>query len=113
MLKRVLAIVAFLFSNTLLAQGTNKSDLLVYGVATRTCAEFLKVQDLNNEVYGFYVAWVQGYLSALNFHRVHGVPDLGRSRDLASLLSWLKAYCSQRPSDNFMLAVSKLESELK
>jgi hypothetical protein len=113
MSKRVFTIVVLLLSNTLFAQSTNRSELLVYGVATRTCGEFLKAQDLNNEIYGFYVAWVQGYLSALNFHRVHGIPDLGKSKDLAAMLLWLKTYCSQRPSDNFMLAVSKLESELK
>ena len=115
-MRKILTLIAvFLFANSALAQSTGpgKTDLLLYGVATRSCGQFLKAQELENQEYVAFVSWLQGYLSAMNLYSVRGRQDIGRGTDVASMTLWLKIHCSNTPLDNFSLAVLKLTSELK
>lgn len=108
----VLAAV-LLLSNNSFGQTAGNTDLVLYGVATRSCGQFLQAQARNNEDYGFFVSWLQGYLSAVNLHTVHGRRDIGKATDMDSMLLWLKTHCSINPLDNFSLSVLKLTLELK
>lgn len=111
--KYIILVAILLQANNVFAQSISKTDLVLYGVATRSCGQFLKAQELQNEDYGFYVSWLQGYLSAINIHRVHGRQDIGKATDVASMMLWLKNHCSQYPLNDFTLSVLKLSSELK
>lgn len=109
----ILVVATSILANNALAQREVSSDLVLYGVATRPCGQFLKAHELQNEDYGFYVSWLQGYLSAINIHTVHGRRGTGAKTDVLSMMLWLKAHCSDNPLDNFSLSVMKLTSELK
>ena len=111
--KYIIVVAILLQVNNVFAQSNSKTDLVLYGVATRSCGQFLKAQELQNEDYRFYVSWLQGYLSAINIHRVYGRQDIGKARDVDSMMLWLKNDCSQNPLNDFMLSVLKLTSELK
>ena len=113
-MRRLLILVAILLlANSALAQSARKTDLVLYGVATRSCGDFLKAQELQNADYVAFFSWLQGYLSAVNFHNVLGRQDIGTATDIASMMLWLKNHCSKTPLDNFSMSVLKLTSELK
>lgn len=112
MYKYIVLVGILLQTNNVFAQDTRATDMLLYGVATRSCGQFLKAQELENGDYGFYVSWLQGYLSAINLHRVYKRQDIGKATEVTSMMLFIKNHCSQRPLDNFALSVLKLTSEL-
>ena len=112
MYKYIVLVAILLQTSNVFARDTRETDLLLYGVATRSCGQFLKAQELENEDYGFYVSWLQGYLSAVNLHRVYKRRDIGKATDVSSMMLYLKNHCSQSPLDDFTLSVLKLTSEL-
>ena len=113
MCKLLNSVAVVLFASAAFAQGSGKSDLLLYGVATRSCAQFLKAQELENQEYVAFVSWLQGYLSATNLYAALGRRDIGKGTDIASMMLWLKNHCSKTPLDDFGVSVVKLTSELK
>ncbi len=114
MRKTTLAIACIAFHASIaLAQTPKKTDLLLYGVATRSCGQYVKAHDAQSEEFGYHVAWVQGYLSAVNLHSVFARQDIGKGKDMQSMLLWLKNHCSQHALEDFGLAVLSLAAELK
>lgn len=113
MRKLLIMIATLLLATDVLAQKNSNTDLVLYGVATRSCGQFLKSQELQNEDYGFYVSWLQGYLSAVNLHAIHGRQDIGAKTDIQSMMLWLKNHCANNPLDQFGLSVISLTAELK
>ena len=113
MRKYIIIVAILLQANTVIAENNTETSLILYGVATRSCGQFLKSYELQNEDYGFYVAWLQGYLSAINLYSVHDRRDIGRATDVASMMLWLKNHCLQNPLNDFALSVLDLTNELK
>jgi hypothetical protein len=113
MYKYIVLFAILLQTNSVCAEGARETDLLLYGVANRPCGQFLKAHELQNEDYGFYVSWLQGYLSAINLHRVYKRQDMGNRTDITSMMLYLKNHCSQNPLDDFTISVLTLTSELK
>jgi hypothetical protein len=95
------------------AQSTPKTDLILYGVATKPCGTFLVAQEAQGQEYGYYISWLQGYLSAMNIYSVLGRQDTGKGKDIQSMLIWLRQECEKRPLQDFTLSVIKLVGELK
>ena len=114
MRKTILAISCIaLHAPIALAQTSQKTDLLLYEVATRSCGQYVKAHDAQSEEFGYYVSWLQGYLSAVNLHSVFVRQDIGKGKDMQSMLLWLKNHCTQHALEDFGLAVLSLAAELK
>jgi hypothetical protein len=114
MRKTTLAISCIAFHASIaFAQTPQKTDLLLCGVATRSCGRYVKAHDAKSEEFGYYVSWLQGYLSAVNLHSVFVRQDIGKGKEMQSMLVRLKNHCTQRALENFSLAVLSLAAELK
>ena len=112
-MKTVAIFCIALYASIALAQTPQKTELLLYGVATRSCGQYVKAHDAQSEELGYYVSWLQGYLSAVNLYSVFVRQDIGKGKDMHSMLLWLKNHCAQHALEDFGLAVLNLAAELK
>ena len=76
----------------------------MYGIGTQSCGSFAR--EKKREAYARYVAWMAGYLTAVN----EGTPTarlLGPT-DMQGAILWLEHYCNTNPLAPFAQAVYAL-----
>lgn len=90
---------------------------MVYGEAASSCETFVEARRDEMQQY-HYLAWLNGYLSAVNKYETRvpiykGAFDIKAGQDPEGLMLWLENYCRAYPLDNFFQAVLKLQLELQ
>jgi hypothetical protein len=100
-----------------LGKEPSSSPIAAYGEATASCGSFVESKQNENQRY-IYLAWLNGYLTAVNKYHgdvksYNGLRDIKAGRDRQALLLWLENYCRENPLDNFARAVFMLQHELQ
>ena len=88
----------------------NKSGIVGAGVSS--CGKFLVVAKDHAEIQNFFVAWTQGYLSALNVYHL----SRGTTTDLSNAEGqklWINNFCEAYPLEKYVVAVTALWAELR
>ena len=113
------AVTVILLFNTSQAIGKESSagPIGAYGEATASCGSFVESKQNETQRY-IYLAWVNGYLTAVNKYQsgiknYNGLRDIKAGRDSQALMLWLDNYCRENPLDNFFRAVLMLQHDLQ
>ena len=84
----------------------------VLGVGTISCEVWTKDRaDKNNDRNFINVAWVQGYLTAVNVFG-DGPSHLAKGTDAEGIMTWIDNYCAQHPGHSLTVAAKALVNEL-
>ena len=98
------------------AKELSTTPIMAYGEATSSCGSFVESKQNDSQRY-IYLAWLNGYLTAINMHDgsrlYNGSRDIKAGRDPQALMLWLENYCHANPLDSFFQAVTKLQQELQ
>ena len=94
----------------------SNSELIMMGVGTRTCGEFLGAYQSDPEVVEFaFLSWAQGYMSAANDAVKNAVGGGGtyHNRDLNSIpievqKYAIRSYCNENPLALYLDAILDL-----
>ena len=115
--RRLFAVGAVCLSCVTTAVIAKTQRTVIVGLGATTCAQFLADVSKHPAVQRDYLAWAQGFLSAILASRPQGV-DEGlnlnpESFGLIKQLEFLRDYCGQNRSQSFSDAVEALYKRLR
>lgn len=111
------AIVISVMGSTLPVWGVELSPDKIVGLGATNCAQYTKDTSASVEARREYLAWAQGFLSAVLITRPPGVDDgLNLAPDqlpLQDQASFLQSHCARFPENSFSQAVETLYLRLR
>lgn len=115
--KRSAAIVCCVVVSVLPALGVEAPLVKIVGLGATSCAQYTKDASASVSAQREYIAWAQGFLSAVLLSRPAGVDDgLNLAPDQMPLLdqvSFLQSHCARFPESSFSQAVESLYIQLR
>lgn len=89
----------------------------IVGIGAASCARFNDEVRANPAVQRDYVAWAQGFMSAVLLTRPPGVDEgldlIPRNFPLQKQLQFLRTYCAEQPQSDFSEGVKALYRTLR
>ncbi len=112
--KRTLVSLAFLLPLVVPGSGMGmdadvNGKYTVYGFGAESCGTFVEAR--RNRKNAFYLAWVTGYITAVNKVSPTTYDMLGNT-DFEGAMLWIENYCNTHPLKTFAYAVNSLVDEL-
>jgi hypothetical protein len=111
----ILALLAIMESGPLRSEHVQTGKIVGLGAAD--CPEFISEITTQPLTQKDYLAWAQGYMSALLLTRPPGVDRrldlMPKSFPLLKQLGFLREYCSANPNESFADAVEALYKRLR
>src|SRR6266404_2495284 len=108
--KRTLVSLAFLLPLVVPGSGMGmdadvNGKYTVYGFGAESCGTFVEAR--RNRKNAFYLAWVTGYITAVNKVSPTTYDMLGNT-DFEGAMLWIENYCNTHPLKTFAYAVNSL-----
>ena len=110
--KLLISLLAIIFTPGI-ATGADKSGRYnIMGQGTVSCGTVVSEFDIDDSGKLAQIAWIQGYLSAIN-QEVYPGKDVAANTDAESRQLWIYNYCKTNPLDTLHAATRALIREFK
>jgi len=93
------------------AAGDSAGRFALKGVGIATCAQFITAESQRAEAYHAFLAWLDGYASAINAVR-DDTFDIAAWRSSALIAQIIKRNCSERPQIKFGVIAQRVYRQL-
>ena len=82
------------------------------GMLNDRCGSFLEAERTRSPEWSFYMAWLQGYITAYNMYAAFPASykqrDIAHGTDIADWSAWIKNYCTANPLNLYINAIDAL-----
>ena len=100
----------------LMLSATAWGDWAIKGEGNFTCPDYVAAKRSNSSKLYSSIAWVQGFISGVNYQRALEVGEdsyIGRDLPATSIVDWLETHCRANPQDYLSDAAEALIVEQK